>query len=392
VSALRACFGARDDDRRVSLEALDAFTVPRDPARRAALLREAIAPPSRPAASRVTERWGDPPTEGFVATPGGYDSSRLYPTVLSLSAYCADPHQSLTSFALPREEWDEVQKGPAAAKPTPGVPWDDGFVLAPSMELVEEDPATFDRARARLLDVLARAHRAYGVDPDRTVVAGFSLGAALAYDVASRHPDRFAAMADVSGGSTFHPTPHSNLRTLDVYIMHGDQDAMVDVSVSHQIDERLTALHVPHTLDILKGGEHAWPEARPDGERLGTWLRAKTRNAWPAELDLIFAASTEAYRIYWLELPPRPKNKRVTATVKDNVITLGAIEGCPKIVLHLGEPLVDLDREVVVKLGAKELFRGKLERRFRTLVEDLETDGWDTTRAAPARLELALGP
>ena len=54
--------------------------------------------------------------------------------------------------------------------------------------------------------------------------------------------------------------------------------------------------------------------------------------------------------------------------------------------LYLGEPLVDLYREVVVRSGDKELFRGKLERRFRFLIGDLENDGWDATRAAPTQL------
>ena len=106
------------------LEALDALPVPGDAAERANLLRKALARPARASSARFSEQWGDPPSEGFVATPVDYDPSRIYPTVLSLSAYCADPHQSLTSFALPREEWDEIRQGRSLepAKPTPGVP------------------------------------------------------------------------------------------------------------------------------------------------------------------------------------------------------------------------------------------------------------------------------
>ena len=40
--------------------------------------------------------------------------------------------------------------------------------------------------------------------------------------------------------------------------------------------------------------------------------------------------------------------------------------------------------------GERELFKGKLARSWRTLLDDFEKDGWDSVRAAPARLEVDL--
>src|SRR5207244_2452634 len=116
-------------------------------------------------------------------------------------------------------------------------------------------------------------------------------GATVAYDMASRYPDRFAGIADVSGGCPRHPTPLENLRTLGVYLMHGDKDSVVPIELARANAARLAELKVDHVLDIIKDGEHAWPENPADGERVRSWLRARKRDPWPRELDLIFASS-----------------------------------------------------------------------------------------------------
>jgi len=337
------------------------------------------------------EKWGDPPLEGLAATPDGYDPTHAYGTVLSLAAYCSDPHYSLQTFALPREEWDEMWSHGEREKPVLGIPWEDGIVLAPTLSKLEEfDEKSYVAPRALILDALAKANRELAVDPDRVYAVGHSLGSTVAYDMAARHPDRFAAIADVSGGCPRHPTPGENLKTVKIYIQHGDADTTVPLALARDVSAWLDKLAVEHVLDVLKGGGHSFPETPADGARVGEWLRHQKRDPWPRKLELIFAPSATSYRIFWLEVPAAPKVRRVRARVEDNVITLEPSPGIPRVTLHLGEPLVDLDREVTVAVGGKELFRGKLERRYRSLVEDLETDGWDCPRAAPSKLDVSL--
>jgi hypothetical protein len=89
-------------------------------------------------------------------------------------------------------------------------------------------------------------------------------------------------------------------------------------------------------------------------------------------------------------MPDSAKNRLAAAKVEGNTITLDRMEGFAKVTLWLGEPLVDLDQEVIVRKGDKELFRGKLARSWSTLLADFEKDGWDSVRAAPCKLEVPL--
>lgn len=377
-------------EKATALVELLGLPVPKDPAERARALRAALVKPAHPGGSRLSHEWGAPPLPGYVATPAGYDPAGAYPTLLGTIGYCQSPEASLDPFAWPREEWTEKKFD---KKPEPRIAFEDGLVLAPDLgEIQEFDEATYVPHRARILELLSRCNREYAVDPDRVVLCGMSLGCTVAYDIAARHPDRFAGVADVSGGCPRHPTPIENLRPMEVYIQHGDADEVVSMTFAQANSEYFTKLEVKHTLETVPGGEHAIPEAEPYGKHVSTWLHQRKRAPWPSDIFVIFAKSEERYRMWWLDLPPSKKNRRVKASAKDNVIDLTVDKDLASIVLHLGEPLVDLDKPIVVRANGVDVWRGKLERRWTDLLRDLEGDGWDTSRAAPARLEVTLGP
>ncbi len=400
---LRACLQLEDKEQRATaISKLDGlgFPVPKDPALRAKLLRDALAPATLAATARIGEKRGTPERPLLFATPRKYDPAKGNASVVALSAYGQDANWSLRVFALPEDEWNdwrktdpELQKE-GAERPKPLIPWADGLTIAPELGLTGSNAESFSDSRLRILDAIARANRSYGADPDRVMLCGMSMGGEISYDVAARHPDRFAGLACVSGGMTQIPTPLPNLKGLSIFIMHGTEDDSVPVSAAKENAKKLEELKVKHEIHILEGEGHRWPRKAEDGERISKWLHAQKRDAWPKDLDLIFPAYPESNdphrRIYWLEVPPQNKNRRATAKAHDNVITLGQLQGFEKVTLFLAEPLVDLDKEVVVRFNDREVFSGILERRWDTLIEDLETDGWDTIRAAPVRLEVDL--
>lgn len=95
-------------------------------------------------------------------------------------------------------------------------------------------------------------------------------------------------------------------------------------------------------------------------------------------------------REYALEVPAGAgAHAEVKAEVKTGANNCNVIEvtGAKKIVLWLADGLIDLDQELVVNLEGKEVFRGKTERRFTTLVADLK-DRFDRLAPAWARLEV----
>jgi carboxymethylenebutenolidase len=111
-----------------------------------------------------------------------------------------------------------------------------------------------------------------GVDPDRIVLAGVSLGGFLALSLAaqfSARPEtqgrrRICALMDVSGGLVPPYDALATERMPPTLIVHGATDTIVPVSFAQELDRRLTALGVPHRTEILPDEGHWFsPAAAP---------------------------------------------------------------------------------------------------------------------------------
>src|SRR4051812_27006345 len=105
---LDAWFGAADDSTRATaLAALESATVPRDLAGRVRAIRRSLPAIARKPASRVTETVAG--LECFFATPTGYDAKKSFSGVISLHGKHGNGHHGLQPFALPDEEWAELE-------------------------------------------------------------------------------------------------------------------------------------------------------------------------------------------------------------------------------------------------------------------------------------------
>lgn len=78
------------------------------------------------------------------------------------------------------------------------------------------------------LAMLDRVEKTYCVDEARVYATGFSNGGFFSHVLACTHPERFAAVAPVSGGwlASWSCTP---ARTVPVLIHHGTRDGVIDV-------------------------------------------------------------------------------------------------------------------------------------------------------------------
>lgn len=388
---LEAFFAAKDEDARKKAEdALEGVPVPHDLAGRVQALRRALPLAARKGASRIDEKLAA--ADAFFVTPKGYDPKKAVPVVLSLHGRGGDGHHGLQPFALPEEEWDEIKKpleedakkrAPEGAKitirrPNPKVPYEDGLVVAPSYMKQDLDG---DVAEEVVLEALERLNRSYAGDPDKVVLGGISMGGAAACLVAERHPDRFSGVLAVAG---YDPNFAGNLKPLQVYLVQGVKDDHVPVEAGRQMDAMLKEASVTHVYRELAALGHQWPDPE-EGAKIRAWMRERTRQPWPREFSHRFGPWKRARRCFWVEVPG--PGAVVSAKAKENEIDLD-VQGAASIVLHLGEPLVDLEKEVVVRWGQTEVFRGKLARSWKELLADVEATGFDLPRAAPARLEV----
>ena len=111
-----------------------------------------------------------------------------------------------------------------------------------------------------------------GVNPERIILAGISLGAFLALALAATlsgesDPEaakRVRGILAISGGLVEPYAALATSRMASTLIVHGAADSIVPVSFAHDLDRRLSALGVAHRTEILPGEGHWFsPAALP---------------------------------------------------------------------------------------------------------------------------------
>ncbi len=390
---LEAYFSAKDAEaKKKALDAFEGAVVPKDLKGRVAAIKRVVTPPTRKGGSRVTEKVLE--RDCYFVPPKSYDVARPVATVVSFFGREGNGHHGLWPFIYPDEEWDEFRKPlEEEMKKKHGenakikienprgkyvrIAWEDGIVVGPT---VKQDLPTEETDEV-VLACLERLLRTYAADPDRVLVSGMSLGGAAACQLACRHPDRFAGLLSICG---YDPNSVENLQPLQVYLWHGAKDDDVKVEHGRRMDELLTAADVKHVYKENPKAGHEWP-AGEDAAKIKTWLKERRRDPWPKQFHHRFT-SPKNRRCFWVEVAPG-QIATVDAKVEGNEIDL-TVTGSATAVLHLGEPLVDLEKDVVVRWGTREVFRGKVARSWKELLADVDATGFDLPRAAPARVEV----
>jgi len=114
------------------------------------------------------------------------------------------------------------------------------------------------------------------IDPDRVYLTGLSMGGYGAWDLAARHPERFAAVVPVCGGGD--PAQADRLRDLPIWVWHGDRDRSVPVEQSRRMVEALRRAGSAVRYDELPGvGHGSWKQAYGAGGAID-WMFAQRRS------------------------------------------------------------------------------------------------------------------
>lgn len=141
---------------------------------------------------------------------------------------------------------------PAIAEKDPDFPF---MVVAPQLG---EGEAWHALALKGMLDeVLAN----YNVDQHRVYLTGLSLGGYGAWDLASRYPDYFAAVAPICGGGITRLV--GKMRAIPTWVFHGRKDDAVPEEESARMVQALKAAggNVKYTLLPEAGHVDAWVHA-----------------------------------------------------------------------------------------------------------------------------------
>ncbi len=112
------------------------------------------------------------------------------------------------------------------------------------------EPEEIEKAARRLTEFIDAALERYPIDPRKLVLLGFSQGGVMAYRLAMRQPERFAALVGIS--TWFPPELKESaaskadaLAKLPTLVQHGRADDMIEFSRARESVENLRELGVP---------------------------------------------------------------------------------------------------------------------------------------------------
>jgi predicted peptidase len=125
--------------------------------------------------------------------------------------------------------------------------------------------------QAQLIELLNAVTETWKADPDRIYLTGLSLGGYGSWRLAADHPDRFAAVVPICGGTT--PEDAEALKNVPIWAWHGDQDGVVPIKQTAAIVAAIRAAGgTAVRFTTLEGvGHNSWSSAyaTPD---LYTWI------------------------------------------------------------------------------------------------------------------------
>ncbi len=110
--------------------------------------------------------------------------------------------------------------------------------------------AEAEQSRQSLIAFVAQLQSAYGIEPQKTVIAGFSQGGILSASVALSSPECVAGFGVLSGRILPELEPHlagkDQLAKLRGFIAHGEYDSKLPVVWAQRSDQLLDELGVAH--------------------------------------------------------------------------------------------------------------------------------------------------
>ncbi len=116
------------------------------------------------------------------------------------------------------------------------------------------------------------------IDPDRVYVTGISMGGYGTFDAATRWPELFAAAAPICGGGDNSGEAINRLKTVPLWIVHGDADRIIPVERSRRMVRALKEAQGSLKYRELPGvGHDSWTETYRD-EAFYEWLFGQRRS------------------------------------------------------------------------------------------------------------------
>ena len=130
------------------------------------------------------------------------------------------------------------------------------------------DMEAMGNAADQLMRFVDAALERYPADRRKLILMGFSQGGVMAYNLAIRHPERFAALTALSTWFPEELAEHAHSREalaqLPTLVQHGRADDMIDIGKARQSVERLRSFKTPLTYREYECGHEITVDAIRD--------------------------------------------------------------------------------------------------------------------------------
>lgn len=148
------------------------------------------------------------------------------------------------------------------------------MILDPRQPVIKPEEA--EHSRQTLLKFIDEVADAYGTDPHRVYLLGFSQGGIMSLSVALTRPDKVAGVVALSGRILPEVlplmAPPQALRGLPLFVAHGVDDLILPIHHGRATRDRLTQLPVELTYREYAMGHHLTEESLQD---VAAWLTAR---------------------------------------------------------------------------------------------------------------------
>ena len=150
--------------------------------------------------------------EYVLFIPHDYKSEKAFPLILFL--------HGAGETGKDGKKQSEVGLGPAIKKQEKSFPF---IAVFPQSQKRTWQAESLDAQRA--LDILSEVRKKYNVDDKRIYLSGLSMGGYGTWSLATKYPDRWAAIVPICGGGD--PKQAAKLKDIPCWCFHGDKDGAV---------------------------------------------------------------------------------------------------------------------------------------------------------------------
>lgn len=142
-----------------------------------------------------------------------------------------------------------------------------------------------DEAQLDFWQVWHEVAKAFPLDPERTVIAGYSMGGIGSNQIGMAHPDLFATIVTLAGAVGNVPELE-NLRSVPLYLAGGVADELVPLPVQRNQANALDALGFRYRWLVYPAEDHVAYELRDGFDDAAAYMGDARRTTRPAHVTL----------------------------------------------------------------------------------------------------------